>query len=129
MIGTRLAQKVAVVTGAGGGIGRKSALLFAKEGAKGIVCADLNLEAAQETASMVSKLVGRSNAAVAIGVDVSKNADCKRMIDLAEKSFGKLHVLFNNAGLMHSDDDDAISTSESVWDLTYSVCTPLSFSF
>ncbi|CAK4610411.1 unnamed protein product, partial [Aphanomyces euteiches] len=114
----RLANKIAVVTGAGGGIGRKSALLFAKEGAKGVVCADLNLEAAKETATLVADLVGKKNVAVAIGADVSKSEQSKAMIDLAEKSFGGLHVLFNNAGLMHSNDDDAIATSEDVWDLT-----------
>ncbi|CAK4079968.1 unnamed protein product [Aphanomyces euteiches] len=114
----RLANKIAVVTGAGGGIGRKSALLFAKEGAKGVVCADLNLEAAKETAALVADLVGKKNVAVAIGADVSKSEQSKAMIDLAEKSFGGLHVLFNNAGVMHSNDDDAIATSEDVWDLT-----------
>ncbi|CAK4661896.1 unnamed protein product [Aphanomyces euteiches] len=117
----RLANKIAVVTGAGGGIGRKSALLFAKEGAKGVVCADLNLEAAKETATLVADLVGKKNVAVAIGADVSKSEQSKAMIDLAEKSFGGLHVLFNNAGLMHSNDDDAIATSEDVWDLTMAV--------
>ncbi|OQR86677.1 carbohydrate esterase [Achlya hypogyna] len=117
----RLAHKVAVVTGAGGGIGRKSALLFAKEGAKGVVCADLNLEAAQETAALIEALVGKPNVAKAVRVDVSKNDDCKAMIDAAEKSFGNLHVLFNNAGIMHGDDDDAVTTSEKVWDLTMDI--------
>ncbi|RHY73192.1 hypothetical protein DYB34_013344 [Aphanomyces astaci] len=114
----RLANKIAVVTGAGGGIGRKSALLFAIEGAKGVVCADLNLDAAKETARLVAELVGNKKVAVAIGADVSKSDQSKAMIDLAEKTFGGLHVLFNNAGLMHSNDDDAVSTSEQVWDLT-----------
>ena len=94
----RVAKKVAIVTGAGGGIGRKSALLFAKEGAKGVVCADLNLEAAQETADMIAKLVGKPNVATAIRVDVSKSDECKAMVDAAEKTYGHLHVLFNNAG-------------------------------
>ncbi|KDO24586.1 hypothetical protein SPRG_10117 [Saprolegnia parasitica CBS 223.65] len=117
----RVAKKVAIVTGAGGGIGRKSALLFAKEGAKGVVCADLNLEAAQETADMIAKLVGKPNVATAIRVDVSKSDECKAMVDAAEKTYGHLHVLFNNAGIMHGDDDDAIATSEKVWDLTMDI--------
>src|SRR5437763_1105152 len=53
--------------------------------------------------------------------DVSKSADCGRMVGAAEKTFGKLDVLFNNAGIMHGKDDDAISTDEAVWDLTLDI--------
>ncbi|OQS07259.1 carbohydrate esterase [Thraustotheca clavata] len=117
----RLINKVAVITGAGGGIGRKSALLFAKEGAKGVVCADVNLNAAKETAEMIAELVGKKNIATAVQADVSKSEQVKTMIDTAEKTYGNLHVLFNNAGIMHSDDDNAITTSEDVWDLTMDI--------
>ncbi|KAJ0405519.1 hypothetical protein P43SY_011367 [Pythium insidiosum] len=124
-LGNRLLGRVAVVTGAGGGIGRKSALLFAKQGARGVVCADLNEGAAAETAQIIQeelrKLGKKDTVAVPLRVDVSKAADCEKMVQLAEKEFGQLNVLFNNAGLMHSDDDDAISTQEDVWDLTMNV--------
>src|SRR5207248_5751904 len=53
--------------------------------------------------------------------DVSKVADCQNMVAAAEKEFGRLNVLFNNAGIMHSKDDDATSTDEAVWDLTLDI--------
>jgi NAD(P)-dependent dehydrogenase (short-subunit alcohol dehydrogenase family) len=109
----RLKDKVALITGAGSGIGRESALLFAKEGAA-IVAVDLNEQAARDTAATIP-------GAVAVRADVSKAADCEQMVAAAERAFGKLNVLFNNAGIMHSGDDDAVSTEESVWDLTLAV--------
>jgi NAD(P)-dependent dehydrogenase (short-subunit alcohol dehydrogenase family) len=109
----RLKDKVALITGAGSGIGRQSALLFAKEGAA-VVVVDVNENAARETAAMIGN-------AIAIRADVSKARDCEQMVAAAEKQFGKLNVLFNNAGIMHAKDDDAVSTSEEVWDLTLEV--------
>ncbi len=109
----RLKDKVALITGAGAGIGRQSALLFAKEGAA-LVVVDVNEDAAKETASMIPN-------ALAVRADVSKAADCQRMVAAAEREFGKLNVLFNNAGIMHAKDDDAVSTDEAVWDLTLAV--------
>jgi NAD(P)-dependent dehydrogenase (short-subunit alcohol dehydrogenase family) len=124
-LGNRIAGRVAVITGAGGGIGRKTALLFAKQGAAGVVCADLNLAAAEETAQLVQdelrKLGSSASVARATKVDVSKATDAESMIALAEKEFGKVNILFNNAGLMHNDDDDAVATSEAIWDLTMNV--------
>lgn len=115
----RLADKVAVITGAGGGIGRNSAILFAREGAK-VVCADLNSAAAAETARQINDAAGQ-NVAISMEVNVSNAANVEGLIKHAEKSFGKVNVLFNNAGLMHMDDDDATKTEESVWDLTMNV--------
>jgi NAD(P)-dependent dehydrogenase (short-subunit alcohol dehydrogenase family) len=109
----RLKDKVALITGAGSGIGRQSALLFAKQGAA-VVCVDVNEKAAQETASAIQN-------SIAVRADVSKAADCEQMVAAAEKKFGKLHVLFNNAGIMHAKDDDAVSTSEEIWDLTLDI--------
>ncbi|HKZ25214.1 MAG TPA: glucose 1-dehydrogenase [Acidimicrobiia bacterium] len=110
----RLEGKVALITGAGSGIGRESALLFSSEGAA-VLVVDLNLEAAHDT---VRDLEGK---AVAVGADVSKDADCRSMVEQAEQHFAKLDVMFNNAGIMHSADDDATNTSEEVWDLTMNV--------
>ena len=109
----RLKDKVALITGAGSGIGLQTVLLFAKEGAS-IVAVDVNEQAAQDAARKVKN-------AIAVKADVSKAADCERMVAEAEKKFGKLNVMFNNAGIMHSKDDDAMSTPEEIWDLTLDI--------
>jgi NAD(P)-dependent dehydrogenase (short-subunit alcohol dehydrogenase family) len=109
----RLKDKVALITGAGSGIGRQTAILFAQEGAS-VACVDVNGTAAKETAGMIKN-------GLALKADVSRAADCENMIAATEKKFGRLNVLFNNAGIMHASDDDAVSTSEEVWDLTLDV--------
>jgi NAD(P)-dependent dehydrogenase (short-subunit alcohol dehydrogenase family) len=109
----RLKDKVALITGAGSGIGLQTVLLFAQEGAS-IVAVDVNEQAAQDAAKRVKN-------AIAVRADVSKAADCEKMVAAAEKQFGKLNVMFNNAGIMHGKDDDAMSTPEEVWDLTLDI--------
>jgi len=111
----RLANKVALITGAGQGIGRETALLFAQEGAK-VVVADINLAAAQ---AVVAEIGGGN--AIAVQADVSKAADSAAMVAAAEEAFGALHILFNNAGIMHSQDDNAMTTDEAIWDLTMNI--------
>lgn len=113
----RLQDKVALITGASSGIGRETALLFAQEGAK-IVAVDVNDEGGEETFKMIIENGGE---AVYVHADVSVAADCENMVNVAEEMFGKLDILFNNAGIMHSQDDDAVATEESVWDLTMSI--------
>lgn len=113
----RLKDKVALITGAGGGIGRESALLFAKEGAA-ILVVDVNDEAGNKTVELVRSQGGR---AVYFHADVSRGPDCKQMVATAEKEFGRLNVLFNNAGIMHHSDDDAVTTEEAIWDLTMNI--------
>lgn len=113
----RLKDKVALITGAGSGIGRESALLFAREGAR-IVVADVNDAGGQETVAAVREQGGQ---AVYVRADVSKAAEAQAMVSAAEESFGRLDVLFNNAGISHIADDDAVSTEEEVWDLTFAI--------
>jgi len=113
----RLQDKVALITGAGSGIGRESALLWAREGAK-VVVADVNDDAGQ---AVVEEITAAGGSAVYVRADVSKAADAEGMVRTAEQTFGKLNVLFNNAGIMHSDDDNAMSTEEAVWDLTMNI--------
>ncbi|MGD9330697.1 MAG: glucose 1-dehydrogenase [Desulfobacterales bacterium] len=113
----RLSDKVALITGAAAGIGRETALLFAQEGAA-VVAVDISDPAGQETVRMITDRGGR---AVYVHSDVSRAADCENMIGAAEQHFGALHVIFNNAGIMHSADDNAVTTEEDVWDLTMAV--------
>ncbi len=113
----RLENKVALITGAGSGIGRETALLFSSEGA-GIVAVDVNDTGGKETVKMIEVQGAR---AVYVHADVAKGSDCERMIAATEKSFGKLNVLFNNAGIMDDRDDDAVKTEEEVWERTLSV--------
>lgn len=113
----RLKDKVALITGAGSGIGRETSRLFAAEGAQ-VVAVDVNDAAGEETVAQVRKSGGTSGY---IHADVSKATECEAMVAFAEKTFGRLDVLFNNAGILHSADDDAVSTSEEVWDLTMAI--------
>lgn len=113
----RLKDKVALITGASGGIGRETALLFASEGAA-VVCVDVNDAEGAETVKLIQ--AARGNAAY-IRADVSKAEDCARMVEFAENEFGKLNILFNNAGIMHHSDDNAVTTEESIWDLTMNI--------
>jgi NAD(P)-dependent dehydrogenase (short-subunit alcohol dehydrogenase family) len=114
---SRLEGKVALVTGGAGGIGRETALLFAKEGAQ-LVITDVNDAGGQESLEL---LEAAGADARYLHADVSKAADCEAMVALAEREFGGLDVLFNNAGIMHGDDGNAMQTSESVWDLTMNI--------
>ncbi len=91
----KLSGKVALITGAGSGFGRATALLFAKEGAK-VVVADLNLDSAQETVRVITQQGGD---AVAVKADVSVAADCQAMIKTVVDKYGRLDILHNNAGI------------------------------
>lgn len=113
----RLQNKVALITGGGGGIGRATALLFAKEGAQ-VVVVDIDDAAGEESVRQVQQLGGE---AIYVHADVARSEDCATMVAAAEARFGKLNVLFNNAGIMHSRDDDAVATEEDVWDLTLAI--------
>lgn len=113
----RLDGRVALVTGAGSGIGWESSNLFASEGAS-VVCADIDEESARKTVDTINASGGD---AIAVRADVSSDADVAAMVSATEEAFGGLHILFNNAGIMHGDDGDAQNTSEAIWDLTMNV--------
>ena len=112
-----LENKVALITGASSGIGKESSLLFAKEGAK-IVAADINDVEGEKTVSEIENLGGK---AIYVHADVSKSSDCEAMVKTSEEKFGKLNVMFNNAGIMDSRDDNSQVTDENVWDLTMAI--------
>lgn len=113
----RLANKVALITGAGSGIGRESALLFAREGAQ-VVVSDVNETGGQETVRLIEAVGGQ---AVFVRADVSRAADTQAMIEAAETTYGKLNVLFNNAGIFHPEDGSVLDTEEAIWDLTINI--------
>lgn len=113
----RLENKVALITGAASGIGRETALLFASEGAA-VVVVDINDTDGQRTVDQIAADGGR---AIFVHADVSRAADCEQMVAVTKNAFGALHVLFNNAGIMHADDSDAVQTDEDIWDLTIGI--------
>ena len=93
----RLSNKVAIITGAGSGIGRETSLLFLEEGAQ-VVLADINEATLEETMNLVSQKGFKDNA-VSVIADVSKESAIESMVKTAMDEFGKLDILFNNAGL------------------------------
>jgi NAD(P)-dependent dehydrogenase (short-subunit alcohol dehydrogenase family) len=113
----RLDGKVALITGAGGGIGRASALRFSAEGAR-IVSVDSDEKAGQETVDQIRQKGGEAEL---VRADVSKAADVERMVASAEQRFGAVHVLFNNAGILPDKDGSIVDTPDDVFDQVIAV--------
>jgi NAD(P)-dependent dehydrogenase (short-subunit alcohol dehydrogenase family) len=105
------AGKVAFVTGAGSGIGRTTALAFAREGAC-VVVADMSEQGNRETAHMIEELGGRT---LAVRCDVTHAEDVKAALDRTIETFGRLDVAFNNAGVEQQEAATA-ELAEEVWD-------------
>src|SRR5664279_5053958 len=113
----RLTDKVAIITGGGGGMGRVAASLFAAEGAK-IVVAEFSEAAGAETVELVRAAGGEASF---VTVDVSKEADAKAMVDHAVATYGRLDCLYNNAGIMPEADHSVIDTDVHTWDKVMAV--------
>jgi NAD(P)-dependent dehydrogenase (short-subunit alcohol dehydrogenase family) len=111
----RLAKKVCVITGAGSGIGRASALLFAREGGC-VVVADVDKAGANETVRQITTAGGAASSSI---VDVTDAAAAKRLADGAASTYGRIDVLFNNAGI--SGVGTLHETSEELWDRVMAV--------
>jgi len=111
----RLDGKVAVITGAGGGMGREAAIVFAEEGAQ-VCAADIDGTAAEQVAS-------EAGDALAVQVDVADGPSVQAMYTAAAERFGGIDVLYNNAGISPADDDSILETEEDAWDRVQNVNT------
>ncbi|KAK1828603.1 hypothetical protein QBC39DRAFT_416554 [Podospora conica] len=115
----RLAGKNAIITGAAGGIGLETSILFAREGAN-VLMADISKEALERAIAKVKDLVPNAPRVETTVCDVSKEPQVEAMVAHVD-SWGGVDVIFNNAGIMHARDDDAIGTPEEIWDLTQNI--------
>jgi len=91
----RLSNKVAIITGAGSGIGRASAVLFSQEGAR-ICVADIDKEGGQQTVDLIKR---KKSDAIFVHADITKASHAERMVKVTLDQYGKLDILFNNAGI------------------------------
>jgi NAD(P)-dependent dehydrogenase (short-subunit alcohol dehydrogenase family) len=113
----RLQDKVAIITGAGGGMGRVASQLFAAEGAK-IVVAEFGEGPGEETVRLVREAGGD---ATFVKTDVSDEASARAMVDHAMAAYGKVDVLYNNAGIMPEADHSVVDTDVATWDQVMAV--------
>jgi 3-oxoacyl-[acyl-carrier protein] reductase len=112
----RLKDKVALITGAGSGFGRASAVLFAKEGAK-VVVADISDEGGKQTVNLLKKAGGEG---IFVHTDVTKPSEVQQAIKTAMENYKKLDILYNNAGYLGKT-APVENLEEAVWDYVYAV--------
>ncbi|HEX5825410.1 MAG TPA: glucose 1-dehydrogenase [Candidatus Limnocylindrales bacterium] len=113
----RLQDKVTIITGAGGGMGRTAARMFAAEGAR-VVCVDVTDDMAESAAADARSAGGE---ATSVAADVSKEADARRMVDHAIATYGRVDALYNNAGIMPAADHSVVDTDVETWDKVMAV--------
>ena len=113
----RLSDKVIIVTGGGSGMGRVASTMFAAEGAK-VVVADVGESGGRETERLVRESGGE---ATFVRADISSEPDAKAMIDRAMEVFGRVDVLYNNAGIMPEEDHSVLDTPVEAWDRVMAV--------
>src|SRR5271163_4382317 len=111
----RIAGKVALITGGASGIGRAAAMLFAREGAA-IAVGDINANAGQHVADEIVEAGGR---AFFETMDVTRSADCERFVERAIREFGRIDILFNNAGIIRRA--TVLDLTEDDWDRVMAV--------
>lgn len=111
----QLSGKVALITGGASGIGRATALLFAREGAA-VALADVNADAGQRVVDQITKSGGSASFE---GIDVTRAADCQRLVERAIREFGRIDILFNNAGIIRRA--TVLELSEDDWDRVMAV--------
>src|SRR5437016_1386610 len=114
----RLENKVCFVTGGGSGMGRVAAQSFCAEGAR-VAVVDLNQEQGEAAASEAR--AGGGGDAFFVKCDVSKEKDVASAIQATAERFGRVDVLYNNAGIMMEQDHSVTDTDEAVWDKTFAV--------
>lgn len=114
----RLQGKNAIITGAAGGIGLETTILMLQEGAS-VLMADISQPALSSALTKVQSLCPGTRVET-IQVDVSSESSVKAMVEKVD-SWGGVDIMFNNAGIMHADDADAIATPEKIWDLTQNI--------
>ena len=113
----RLENKVALITGGASGMGMVASQLFASEGAR-VVLTDVDDDAGEQVAE---KIRGDGGEATYVHADVSSESEAKAMVETAVGTYGRLTVLYNNAGVMLADDGSVHSTDESIWDTTLAI--------
>ncbi|KAK5733989.1 hypothetical protein LTR17_009260 [Elasticomyces elasticus] len=116
----RLAGKNAIITGAAGGIGLETTILFLREGASVMMC-DISEPALAKAVTKAKELApGMVGKIATAKCDVSKESDVQAVVEQVDE-WGGVDVMFNNAGIMHGDDADAVDTPEKIWDLTQAI--------
>ena len=113
----RLQDKVAIITGGGSGMGRVASQMFAAEGAK-VVVAEFDARSGEETVGLVTDAGGQ---ATFVQADVSVEDDARRMVEAAASAYGRVDVLYNNAGVMPEADHSVIDTDVDTWDKVMAV--------
>jgi NAD(P)-dependent dehydrogenase (short-subunit alcohol dehydrogenase family) len=113
----RLQDKVCIITGAGSGMGRVASALFAREGAR-VVVAEVNADAGEETVAQVRAEGGDARL---VRTDVTQEDECRALVETTLRDYGRVDVLYNNAGIFLEQDHSVVDTPVEVWERVQSV--------